>query len=103
MVEKSCDTCAYMTNHALKEPCASCNGNFVNFFAMSDKVEIDKDALNAELINLRAQVARLQKSIDEKNALPCQLQVIDGRHVYIKMMSDDKVESGMYWLYKAGD
>jgi hypothetical protein len=70
---------------------------------MTKNTEIDIDALNKELVDLRAQVARLQKAIDEKNALPCQLQVIDGRHVYIKMMSDEKVESGMYWLYKAGD
>lgn len=65
--------------------------------------QIDTDALNAELVNLRAQVARLQKAIENRGAMPCTVQAFDGQQVTIKMMSDFKVGTGMYWLYKAGE
>lgn len=65
--------------------------------------QIDTDALNAELINLRAQVARLQKAIENRGAMPCTVQAFDGQQVTIKMMSEFKVGAGMYWLYKAGE
>jgi len=63
----------------------------------------DIDALNKELVDLRAQVARLQKAIENRDAMPCTVQAFDGQQVTIKMMSDFKVGAGMYWLYKAGD
>jgi hypothetical protein len=63
----------------------------------------DIDALNKELVDLRAQVARLQKAIENRDAMPCTVEAFNGQQVTIKMMSDFKVGKGMYWLYKAGE
>jgi hypothetical protein len=70
---------------------------------MTKNTEIDIDALNKELVDLRAQVARLQKAIENRDAMPCTVDAFNGQQVTIKMMSDFKVGAGMYWLYKAGD
>jgi hypothetical protein len=63
----------------------------------------DIDAINKELVDLHAQVARLQKAIENRDAMPCTVDAFNGQQVTIRMMSDFKVGKGMYWLYKAGD
>jgi hypothetical protein len=76
MVEKSCDTCKYMANHALMEPCLSCKGDCVNYVAIHEKAKateqkidarfigIDYDRLNKEIKDMRDQIERLQSAIN---------------------------------------
>ena len=68
-----------------------------------NETQIDMGAINHELVGLRAQVLKLQKALEGRNAMPCEVQAFDGQQVTIKMLSDFKVGAGMYWLYKAGE